>query len=196
MPHACRASTGGIGCVLPRTPPCPHHDVPPRPPRWPARQAPGRRGHHCAADVRVLLPGNDRVQHSQTDYAVEIHRRARRRQPALRAARRGVAHRRLDAAVQRGDRAAAASLRDSRDAGGPGGAARGVLGPLSRGRRLGVGRVLCAGPGARPPAHQPVLDAGQRHLRSAAGQAAVRVHRGRGEPGRRDRRRADGARRR
>ena len=37
----------------------------------------------------------------------------------------------------------------------------------------------------RDPAHQPVLDAGQHHLRPAAGQAAVRVHRRRREPRRR-----------
>ena len=35
----------------------------------------------------------------------------------------------------------------------------------------------CLRPDPRHPAHQPVLDAGQRHLRPAAGQAPLRLHR-------------------
>ena len=50
-------------------------------------------------------------------------------------------------------------------------------------------RSICrADPGRAP--HQPVLDARQRHLRPAAGQAAVRLHRRRRDPRRRGRQRA------
>ena len=60
-------------------------------------------------------------------------------------------------------------------------------------RRLGLGRVLRVGRAARHPADQPVLDAGQRHLRSAPGQAAVRLRRRRRDAGRHDRIGADRA---
>ena len=52
---------------------------------------------------------------------------------------------------------------------------------------LGLGRLLCLGRAPRHPAHQPVLDARQRHLRSAAGQAPVRLHRRRRHARRSDR---------
>ena len=42
--------------------------------------------------------------------------------------------------------------------------------------------LLPVRPDLRNPAHQPVLDAGQHHLRPAPGEAAVRVHRRRGKP--------------
>ena len=64
-----------------------------------------------------------------------------------------------------------------------------LLGALHPGpSRVGLGRVLSLRPDSRHPAHQPVLDAGQRRLRPAAGQAAVRVDRRRRQPGRRHRR--------
>ena len=62
------------------------------------------------------------------------------------------------------------------------------------GSRAGLGldvggrRLLPLRPDLRDSAHQPVLDAGQHHLRPAPGEAAVRVHRRRCEP-RRHRRR-------
>ena len=43
-------------------------------------------------------------------------------------------------------------------------------------------RVLLLRPDPRHPRHQPVLDAGQHHLRPAAGEADLRVHRRRLEP--------------
>ena len=55
----------------------------------------------------------------------------------------------------------------------------------SRPAPSGSGRLLCPRADPRHPAHQPVLDAGQRHLRRAPGQAAVRLHRRRRQPGRR-----------
>ena len=68
-------------------------------------------------------------------------------------------------------------------------AARRLLGPAAHRCRLGHGGVLFLRPDPRHSAHQPVLDAGQRRLRRAPGQAAVRLHRRRREPGRRRRRR-------
>ena len=85
-----------------------------------------------------------------------------------------------------GVRAAAAPLGDSGDAGRRSRPAGAVLVSVPDRRRVGVGGVLRARPDPRHPAHQPVLDARQRHLRCAPGQAAVRLHRRRREPGRRD----------
>ena len=57
-------------------------------------------------------------------------------------------------------------------------------------RRMGLGRVLSLGAPPRRLAHQPVLDARQRHLRPAPGETAVRLHRRRRHARRHDRRRA------
>ena len=54
---------------------------------------------------------------------------------------------------------------------------------------VGGRRLLPVRPDLRHPAHQPVLDAGQQHLRPAPGEAAVRVHRRRRQPRGRRRRR-------
>ncbi len=51
--------------------------------------------------------------------------------------------------------------------------------------------VLRLGSAPRDSADQPVLDAGQRHLRSAPGEAALRLHRWRRDARRHDRRRSD-----
>ena len=95
--------------------------------------------------------------------------------------------RRPDAALQRrrsrGCRAAAVI---PVDAGRRGRAAGAVLVSVPNRRRVGVGGVLRARAHPRHPADQPVLDARQRHLRCAPGQAAVRLHRRRRQPGRRD----------
>ena len=60
-------------------------------------------------------------------------------------------------------------------------------------RRAGAGlgrrRLLLVRPDLRHSPHQPVLDAGQHHLRPAPGEAALRVHRRRRQPRGRRRRR-------
>ena len=84
-------------------------------------------------------------------------------------------------------RGAAAPLGAADHAGADGGGHDRLLVPVPDRRRLGLGRLLRLGRAARHPPHQPVLDARQRHLRSAAGEAAVRVRRRRRDARRNDR---------
>ena len=156
---------------------------------------PGQRARHRAHDVRLLVPGHDGVQRRQADHPLEVHLQPRRRQPPLRPAGGGPADRRPDAGLQRARGAPAAPLRGSPDPGRDGRAARRLLVPVRDRGRLGLGGVLPDGAHPRPPADQPVLDAGQRHLRRATGQARLRVHRRRVEPRRHDGGRPDRSRR-
>ena len=147
-----------------------------------------RRGRHGATAVRVLVPGDDLLQHRQAGHALAVHHEPRRRQPAMGAVRRRHGHRPADAGLHQGDRRRAAALDHSGDPGRHDRAARHLLGPVHPGRgRVGVGRLLPLRAHPRHPAHQPVLDPGQRHLRPAPGQAALWADRRRRQPGRRHR---------
>ena len=86
-------------------------------------------------------------------------------------------------------RRAAAPRRGAGDAGRHRRPAGGLLGAAPDRIGSGLGRAVPLRPDPRHSAHQPVLDARQRRLRRAPGQAAVRLHRRRREPGRRARRR-------
>src|SRR4030095_13646058 len=59
-----------------------------------------RRIERRAADVRLLLPGDDVAQHPQAGHAVEVHRPARLRELPLRLARRRTVDRGADAPVR------------------------------------------------------------------------------------------------
>ena len=161
----------------------------------PGGAAPGERARHRPHDVRLLVPGDDGVQRHQADHALEVHLQPRRRQPPLRPARGGPADRRADAGLQRPRGAPAPPLRGPADPRRDVGAPRRLLVPVPDGGRLGLGGLLPARPHPRPAPDQPVLDPRQRHLRRAAGQARLRLHRRRVEPGRHDRRRPDRPRR-
>ncbi len=127
-----------------------------------------------------------------------VHLEPGRRQPALGPVRRRRGHRLHHAGLQPRHRPGAAPLDDSGDAARDGGSAGRLLGALQRpGRRASRRRgVLSVRSHPRHPADQPVLDAGQRRLRRAPGQAAVRADRRRQQPGRRDGRGAHGVARR
>ena len=148
--------------------------------------SPAQRRVVCrAADVRLLVPRDVGVEHRAARDPVEVHRRAGRRQSALRATGRRRPDRRADAPLHQRHRAPAAPAGDSGDAVRHHRRAGGVLGSPAHRRGVGHGGVLFRRPGPRAPAHQPVLDARQRSLRCPAGEAPLRAHRGRLEPRRR-----------
>ena len=151
-----------------------------------------RRGrvHHRSVDVPVLVPRHDELQHHQADYPSEFIERLGAGRPAVGQVRRGRDHRLHHAGLHQGHLGGAPALDDPGHAGGHRGVAGAVLVPVHvRGRRVGRGGVLRRVAYPLDPADQPVLDAGQRRLRSAAGQADLRLHRRRRQPGWRHRRR-------
>ena len=81
-----------------------------------------------AADVRLLVPGDDGVQHHPADRAIALHQLPRRRQPSLRPPRLRVHRRRDHAGLQPAGWAAAGQVGRAGHAGRHGGAARRVLG--------------------------------------------------------------------
>ena len=99
----------------------------------------------------------------------------------------GAADRRADAPLHARDPAPAAARRGAGDAGRHRRPAVGLLGAAADRVRGGLGGALSVRPDPRHPAHQPVLDARQRRLRRAPGQARLRLHRRRRQPGRRAR---------
>ena len=142
---------------------------------------------HRAHDVRLLVSRDDGVQHRPADHALAVHQLARRRQPALRPAGRRSS-------------SSASSCRATAGSAGccPGrwvvpvtqaamvGAAGVLLDRLpDRAGHRSTSRFYLFGQILRDSAHQPVLDAGQHHLRPAPGEAPLRVHRRRREPRRR-----------
>ena len=153
---------------------------------WPPRRTAEGGGPHRVHDVRVLVPRDDGLEHHPPDHAVEVHHQSRRRQPSLCAAGRRLHHRPPDGGLRVADRQAPAAVGPADRPGGPGWRADRLLVPVPDAGDVGLGRVLRHRADPRPPAHQPVLDGRQRRLRSAAGEAAVRVHRRRG-PARRHR---------
>ncbi len=140
------------------------------------------RNRHDAADVRVFLPGDGRLQRRQAGDAVAVHQLAWRRQPSLRPARCRPDHGVRHPGLHQRHATAATPLGVCGDAGGDGGAARRVLAALPDRAAVGVGRVLSLGCAGRQPPHQPVLVARQRHFRRPAGQAALRLRRRRRQP--------------
>ena len=93
-------------------------------------------------DVRLLVPGDDRLQRHQAAHAIEVHLRSRRRQPAIRAARRRVDHRRADGRLRVADGALPRRWGAADHPGRHGGLLLGVLVPVPDRRDVGVGRVL------------------------------------------------------
>ena len=126
------------------------------------------------------------MEHHPPDHAVEVHHQSRRRQPSLCAAGRRLHHRPPDGGLRVADRQAPQAVGAADRPGGPGWRADRLLVPVPVPGDVGLGGVLRHRADPRPPAHQPVLDGRQRRLRSAAGEAIVRVHRRRG-PARRHR---------
>ena len=124
--------------------------------------------------------------------AVAVHQQPRRRQPARTSCSlTGVLIGFVVQGYNQGDEPAAAPVHLPGDAARHGRAAAAVLGAVrTTERRLGGRGVLLLRGAGRQSAHQPVLDAGQRHVRRAAGQAHLRVHRRRREPGRHPRARS------
>jgi hypothetical protein len=145
------------------------------------------------ADVRIRLPRDDGVQHHPAADQVQPDFRPGGGQRALRHLRVRADHRRPDARVHPRRLDAAAPMGAADHAGRDGRDHDRLLVPLPVGRRVGLGRVLPVGPDPRGAAHQPVLDAGERGVRRAPGQAHVRVHRRWRRARRHDRRRGDGA---
>ena len=139
------------------------------------------------ADVPLLLPGDDGVQHRQAAHPGPVHRRSRSRQPAVGAAGFRRARRCRDAALHPRRVAPAAAVGHPHDPGRDRTAADRVLGLVQDRRRRHLGRLLPRRADSGPAPHQSILGAGERHLRRPAGEAPLRLHRRRGQPGRHDR---------
>ncbi len=141
------------------------------------RRRPEGRGVHSAADVRLFVPRDDRLQHDPAAHAIESDPEPGCGQRPLGHPRLGPDHRRADGRLHQDGRRAAAPLGAADHAGPDGGSDGRLLVPVPHRRGLGLGRLLRLGRTARHPPHQPVLDARQRHLRSASGEAPVRIRR-------------------
>ena len=150
----------------------------------PGRRAARYRAGDGADDVRLLVPGDDLVHGAQAGHAVAIHQGSGRGQPAAGAVRLRDHDRLHHAGLRRHRGADAAPVGTAHDAWWPGGAARGVLDLVPERVAVGFDGLLLLRPDPRHPRDQPVLDAGQRGVRPAPGQAPVRVHRRRRQPGR------------
>ena len=153
-----------------------------------ARPGTERGEHHAAPDVPLLVPGDDRLQHPQTARLGDVHRCARRREPADHGPGGRSPDRRDHAGLHDRDRPAPAALGDPSDPDRHRRPADRVLGALQQRGGVLVGDWRVSVPAyPRCAADQPVLDPGQRCLRPAAGETLLRVHRRRGRAGWADR---------
>src|SRR5580765_5520778 len=143
---------------------------------FPSSRTPRERGLHLVDDVRLLVPRDDRVHHAQAGDALEVHRGSGRRQSPAGAVRLRARRRLRHAGLLDGLQQAAQAVGAADHAGRAGRRPGGLLVLVPDRVRLGVHRFLLLRADPGHPGHQPVLDAGQHHLRPAAGEADLRVH--------------------